>query len=78
MVQAVARSHRLINVAITQSIPLLTSVLKNKDDVVAWLSNLQSKFIFANGDKDTNEYFSALLGQSKHLMASHECEQQAL
>lgn len=70
MVQAVARSQRLINVAITQNIPLLNSVLKNKDDVLAWLSNLQTKFIFANGDKDTNDYFSALLGASKHFMGS--------
>ncbi|HEU5458579.1 MAG TPA: TraM recognition domain-containing protein [Terracidiphilus sp.] len=68
MVQAVARSHKLIQVAITQNIPLLESVLKRREDVLAWISNLQTKFIFANGDKDTNEYFSGLLGQSKQLM----------
>jgi hypothetical protein len=67
MVQAVARSHRLIQVAITQNIPLLESVLKRREDVLAWISNLQTKFIFSNGDKDTNEYFSAVFGHSKHL-----------
>jgi hypothetical protein len=67
LTQAVARSHRLIQVAITQSIPLLVSTLKNRDDVLAWLANLQTKFLFANGDKDSNEYFSALLGHSRHL-----------
>lgn len=70
MVQAVARKHRLIQVAITQNLPLLYSVLKNKEDAISWVSNLQTKFIFANGDAETNGYFSALFGQSKHLMAS--------
>ncbi|HLN26911.1 MAG TPA: TraM recognition domain-containing protein [Gemmataceae bacterium] len=68
--QAVSRSQKLINVAITQNIPLLESVLKRREDVLAWISNLQTKFIFANSDKDTNEYFSALLGQSKQLLGS--------
>lgn len=68
MIQAVARSHRLINIAITQNIPLLESVLKRREDVLAWISNLQTKFIFANSDKDTNEYFSSMFGQSKQLM----------
>jgi hypothetical protein len=67
MTQAVARSHKLINVAITQNMPLLESLMKRREDVVAWLSNLQTKFIFANSDKDTNDYFSALFGNSKHL-----------
>lgn len=70
MTQAVARSHKLINVAITQNIPLLESVIKRREDVLAWISNLQTKFIFANSDKDTNEYFSALFGHSKHLFGS--------
>src|SRR5262249_42930122 len=61
MVQAVARKHKLIQVAITQNLPLLFSVLKNKEDAISWISNLQSKFIFANGDKETNEYFSAIM-----------------
>lgn len=65
--QAVARSHKLINVAITQNIPLLETLLKRREDVLAWLSNLQTKFVFANADKDTNDYFSALFGNSKHL-----------
>ena len=69
-VQAVARKHKLIQCAITQNLPLLVSVLKNREDAISWISNLQTKFIFANGDKDTNDYFSALLGQSKQFLAS--------
>jgi hypothetical protein len=69
-VQAVARKHKLVNVAITQNLPLLFSVLKNRDDAIAWVSNLQTKFIFANGDRETNEYWSALFGQSKQLLGS--------
>jgi hypothetical protein len=68
MTQAVARSHRLINVAITQNINLLQSVFHSKEDAHAWCSNLMTKFIFANPDMDTNNYFSALLGQSKQLL----------
>lgn len=70
MVQAVARSHHLIQVAITQNIPLLESVLKRREDVLAWISNLQTKFIFQNSDADTNAYFSAILGQSKQFLSS--------
>lgn len=70
MVQAVARSHRLIQVNITQNIPLLESVLKRKDDVLAWLANLQTRFIFASGDNESNAFFSAMLGQSKQLLSS--------
>jgi TraM recognition site of TraD and TraG len=69
-VQAVARKHRLVQVAITQNLPLLFSVMKNRDDAIAWISNLQTKFIFANGDKETNEYFSALLGQSIQFLST--------
>lgn len=68
MVQAVARSHKLIQCAITQNIPLLESVLKRREDVLAWISNLQTKFIFQNSDADTNAYFSAVFGQSKQLL----------
>jgi len=64
MVGAVGRKHKLIQISITQNLPLLFSVLKNRDDAMAWISNHQTKFIFANGDKETNEYFSALFGQS--------------
>lgn len=70
MVQAVARSHQLIQVAIMQNIPLLESVLKRREDVLAWLSNLQTKFIFQNSDADANAYFSAVLGQSKQFLSS--------
>ncbi len=68
MTQAVARSHRLINVAITQNLNLLHSVFHSKEDTFAWCSNLMTKFLFANPDADTNAYFSALLGQSRQLL----------
>jgi hypothetical protein len=70
MTQAVARSHRLINVNITQNLPLLISTLKSREDALAWIANLQTKFIFANGDKDTNEYFAGLLGQRRRFFGS--------
>ncbi|CAN5265740.1 hypothetical protein BH10PLA2_BH10PLA2_00890 [soil metagenome] len=65
--QAVARKHRLIQVAITQNIPLLVSTLKNKEDATAWIGNLQTKFLFANGDNETNKFFSEMFGQKKQL-----------
>ncbi|MCE9564621.1 MAG: TraM recognition domain-containing protein [Planctomycetes bacterium] len=70
MVQAVARSHRLINVAITQNIPLLQAAMGDKEQAMAWLANLVTKFIFSNTDRETNEYFSSQLGQSKQLFMS--------
>jgi TraM recognition site of TraD and TraG len=66
--QAVARSHKLINVAITQNINLLESVFRSKEDARAWISNLMTRFIFANTCRETNEYFSAMCGQSKQLL----------
>jgi len=68
MTQAVARSHKLIQVAITQNLPLVSSVLGSWEDAISWLSNLQTKFIFANGDNQTNDYFSAMLGQHREIM----------
>lgn len=68
MTQAVARSHRLINVAITQNLNLLHSVFRSKEDTFAWCSNLMTKFLFSNPDADTNAYFSALLGQSRQFL----------
>ena len=70
MTQAVARSHKLIQVAITQNIPLLVSVLKNREDALAWIANMNTRFIFNNGDRETCDYFSTLLGQSKQMMSS--------
>jgi hypothetical protein len=70
MTQAVARKHKLIQVAITQNLPLLYAVLKNRDDAISWVSNHQTKFIFANGDVETNQYFSGLFGQSRHYFTS--------
>lgn len=70
MTQAVARSQKLIQVGITQNFPLMVSVLKSREDVLAWMSNLQTWFMFANGDKETNELCSSRCGHSKHLFGS--------
>jgi type IV secretory pathway TraG/TraD family ATPase VirD4 len=70
--QAVARKHRLIQVAITQNIPLLISTVKSKEDALAWIGNLQTKFIFANTDPQTNQYFSTMFGQQRKLMGSYD------
>lgn len=70
MTQAVARSHLLINVAITQNIPLLQSVIKRREDVLAWINNLSTWFTFANPCKETNEICSARAGYSKHLFGT--------
>jgi hypothetical protein len=68
MTQAVARSHRLINVAITQNLPLLYATLKSREDAMAWTSNMMTRFVFANGDVETNQIHSALFGQSKQCL----------
>jgi hypothetical protein len=68
--QAVARKHRMIQVAITQSLPLLISTLKNTEDATSWIGNLQTKFIFANGDNETNQFFSQMFGQKRELFGS--------
>jgi hypothetical protein len=49
---------------------LLFSVLKNRDDAISWVANHQTKLVFANGDRETNDYFSALCGQSKQLLGT--------
>lgn len=67
MTQAVARSQRLIQVAITQNLPLLISTLKSREDALSWLANLQNKFIFGNGCMDTCHWASQLIGSSRHL-----------
>jgi type IV secretory pathway TraG/TraD family ATPase VirD4 len=69
-VAATARKHKLIQVYITQSLNLLTSVLKSQEDALAWIGNLSTKFIFANSDKSTNDYFSALFGYGKELLGT--------
>ncbi len=57
--------------AITQNIPLLVSTLKSKEDALAWIGNLQTKFIFANTDPETNQYFSTMFGQRKEMFGSY-------
>lgn len=68
MTQAVARSHRLINVAITQSDNLLVAAMRSREEAFAWCSNLMTKFIFASGDWETMQRFSWLAGQSRQLV----------
>lgn len=68
MTQAVARSHKLINVAITQSDNLLVSVMRSQQEAHAWYSNLMTKFAFASSDYETMTRLSNLFGQSKQLL----------
>jgi TraM recognition site of TraD and TraG len=70
MTQAVARKHGLIQVAITQNLPLLFATLKNRDDAIAWVSNLSTKYVFSNNDRETNEYFSAMAGERRELLGT--------
>lgn len=73
-VQAVARQSILCNVVITQSLPVLFESLgggpKAEQQAKALIGNLQTKFICQQSDRDTNEYFSGLLGHSRHLFGS--------
>ncbi|MCE9567401.1 MAG: TraM recognition domain-containing protein [Planctomycetes bacterium] len=73
-IQAVCRSAGLIQVNVIQNIPLLVSALgggaKAQQEAEAWIANLQTKIICANGCKTTNAFFSQLLGESKQLLLS--------
>jgi hypothetical protein len=70
-VQAVARQSGLISVDIAQNLPLLYAALGGGDrarqQVDAWLSNHMTKVLAANTCRETNQYFSDLLGRSRHL-----------
>ena len=70
MFAATCRSSCCANVAITQNINLLESVFGSKEDARAWISNLQTKFIFANSDAETNAYFSHMFGESRQHLIS--------
>ena len=68
LTQMVARSHKLISVAMTQSLPVLLDQFGGNDrarqQAAGWLGNHNIKVIGTNSDKYTNEVFSAMLGQS--------------
>ena len=68
LTQTVARSHRLISVAMTQSLAVLMDQFGGNDrarqQVAGWLGNHNIKILGTNSDKITNETFSAMLGQS--------------
>lgn len=70
-VQTVARQSRLVNVVLTQSLPVMQEALgggqRAEQQVQALIGNLQTKFVCQQSDTATNEFFSALLGKSKHL-----------
>jgi hypothetical protein len=71
-VQALARASRVAQVSITQSLPVLYGALgggpKAEQQAKALIGNCQTKFLGQQSDKDTNDYFSAMLGQSLHLL----------
>lgn len=74
MVQSVARQARLVTVALTQSIPLLVQELggtpKAEQEVTAWLSNLQTKFLCQSTCTITNDTFSRMLGEHRDVLYS--------
>ncbi|MDR3620476.1 MAG: TraM recognition domain-containing protein [Paludisphaera borealis] len=65
-VQAVSRKYKLINISLTQSIPLLKGEMgggpKADQQALAWLGNHSTKIFCGNSDMDTNRYCSALCG----------------
>ena len=75
-VQAVARKHKLVQVAITQNLAIVVLRLKNRDDAIAWMSNLQTKFMFANGDKETQHFLGP--PRTEHPVFEHSKRQHAV
>jgi hypothetical protein len=71
MVQSVARQSRFISLAAIQTLPGLIAAMggseKAKQEAEAWIGLHMTKILCANGCKQTNEFFSELLGHSKHL-----------
>ena len=68
LAQTVARQARLISVALTQNLSVLYDQFgggdKARQQCNGWLANHATKVLGTNSDKETNEYFSALLGMS--------------
>jgi hypothetical protein len=79
MTQTVARQSRLISVVLTQNLPMLYAAMgggeKAKQETDGWLSNHMTKILCANADKETDEYFSELLGHSRHLFMNGHTDQ---
>jgi hypothetical protein len=67
MTLAVGRSQKFFQVAITQNIPLLTTAGMTKAEAHAYIGNFGTKILFNNTEFESNEYFSKMLGHSKHL-----------
>lgn len=72
-VAAVSRSHKLLQINVVQSLPLLYASLgggeKAKQEALAWVGNLQVKVFCQNTDMEgTCELLSQLCGQSKQLL----------
>lgn len=68
--QAVARASRLVNVALTQNVPLLISALGGpgaEKEAHSWIANFATKLFCANTCKETNELASDLCGRSRHF-----------
>lgn len=72
MAQTVARQAKLISVVLTQNLPMLYAAMGGDDKarrlVDGWIANHSTKVICSNACKETNEYCSQLLGQSKQLL----------
>lgn len=79
MVQTVARQAKLINVVLTQNLPMLISAMggseKARHEVDGYIANFQTKVLCANACKETNEYFSKLLGDERQYMLSGGTQQ---
>lgn len=79
MVQTVARQAKLINVVLTQNLPMLISAMggseKARHEVDGYIANFQTKVLCANACKETNEYFSKLLGEERQFMMSGGTQQ---
>lgn len=73
MAQTVARQSRLINVLLAQNLPMLYHARGGgptaKQEVDGLLANHMTKILCANACHETNQFFSELLGHSRHLFA---------
>jgi hypothetical protein len=70
LIQTVARQSGLVSLALTQNLPMLMAQLggneKAKQEVESWIAGHQSIFMCANTCPTTNEFFSKILGSSRH------------
>lgn len=71
--QAVGRSARLINVVLTQNVPLVIGALGGpgmENEAYSWIGNFSTKLFCSNTDKQTNDFASGLCGNAFHLLFS--------